>query len=109
MTTPAIRILGAVHDLDGNPVPVGVCDGTVVILGRHLDTDQAEEFGQLLTHACWDAEDFRRTLAEALVPLAEPVSISLACGHKALLSPGEEHTALFWCTRCKHLRPGEAA
>lgn len=56
VSAPEVRTLGAVTDLDGRRVPVGVCDGTVVILGYHLDRDQAEEFGRLFVLACWDAE-----------------------------------------------------
>jgi hypothetical protein len=60
VSAPEVRILGAVCDLNGNHVPVGVCDGNVVILGYHLDRDQAEEFGRLFVIACWDAEGSAR-------------------------------------------------
>jgi hypothetical protein len=56
MNAPQVREVGAVRDLDGSRIPVGVSDGTVVILGYHLDRDQAEEFGRLFVLACWDAE-----------------------------------------------------
>jgi hypothetical protein len=100
---PEERILGAVRDLDGNRIPVGVCDGTVVVHGCRMDRDQAEEFGRLFVLACWDAEGSREAVAEE-VPAAEPVTISLICGHATQAPPDEAHVTLFWCAECRQLR-----
>jgi hypothetical protein len=53
---PDARIIGYAYDLNGQRIPVGVCDGTVLIGIHHLDRDQAEEFARLFVRACWDAE-----------------------------------------------------
>jgi hypothetical protein len=52
---PNVRTLGAVHDMDGRRVPVGVDYDTVVILGYRLDRSETEELAQLIVAASWEA------------------------------------------------------
>lgn len=55
MSDPNVHTIGAVHDMDGRRVPVGVDYDVVVVLGYRLDREQAEEFARLFFSACWEA------------------------------------------------------
>ena len=55
MPDPNVLTIGAVHDLDGRRVPVGVDYETVVVLGYRLGQEEAEEFARLFVSACWQA------------------------------------------------------
>ena len=55
MADQFVRQLGAVTDIDGIPLPVGVDYDCVSIGNVRLTSSQAEEFAGLFIKACWEA------------------------------------------------------
>ena len=55
MADQFVRQLGAVTDIDGIPLPVGVDYDCVSIGHVRLPLGKCEELAQLLTRACWEA------------------------------------------------------
>jgi hypothetical protein len=59
-----VRQLGAVTDIDGIPLPVGVDYDCVSIGNVRLSSGLAEEFARLFMHACWVAGAQSMAVAE---------------------------------------------
>ncbi len=69
MADPYVRCLGAVEDIDGLAISVGVDYDAVTVGLWRLTSGQAEEFAQLFVSACWEAgTNIRRMSEEAAVP-----------------------------------------
>lgn len=63
MADQFVRQLGAVTDIDGIPLPVGVDYDCVSIGNVRLTSGLAEEFARLFMHACWVAGGQRAEMA----------------------------------------------
>jgi hypothetical protein len=55
MSDPMVYQLGAIADIDGILLPVGVDYGTVSIGNVRLASGMCEEFARLFNLACWQA------------------------------------------------------
>jgi hypothetical protein len=118
MTDPRVRDIGQVEDIDGQVLIIGVNYHALVLrepgqMGKtwRLESAAAEEFGQLLIAAVWQAAHQQGQMIAEEVPAeaAALVTVPLVCGHATQVPADEAHTTLFWCSGCEYLKSRTAS
>jgi hypothetical protein len=94
VSSPLIRQVDTVADLDGRPLAVGVDHGHVTVGAVRVSAEQADRLAELLILAMWQAERDAAAIEAALAGLPGPDDAGYGWRREQLLEDAEAPLAV---------------